>query len=153
MLTRLQHCGLRGESREAWQCLSLGTIVMYTTNLTNDVVDGCVHLERGGGRRRGTRWPSLGLQCWWGGSQPEQGSVSSEFWELSSLLTENDHNCCWEEIPLWARQGWLWSLGGETLLSPCMLMVIHILWCSVCLCVTKNEHFLLGVSCNHLNPL
>ena len=22
----------------------------------------------------------------------------------------------------------------------------------VCLCVTKNEHFLLGVSCNHLNP-
>jgi len=24
---------------------------------------------------------------------------------------------------------------------------------SVCLCVTKNEHFLLGVSCNHLNPL
>ena len=24
---------------------------------------------------------------------------------------------------------------------------------SVCLFVTKNEHFLLGVSCNHLNPL
>ena len=23
---------------------------------------------------------------------------------------------------------------------------------SVCLFVTKNEHFLLGVSCNHLNP-
>ena len=23
---------------------------------------------------------------------------------------------------------------------------------SVCLCVTKNHHFLLGVSCNHLNP-
>ena len=23
---------------------------------------------------------------------------------------------------------------------------------SVCLCVTKNDHFLLGVSCNHLNP-
>ena len=22
---------------------------------------------------------------------------------------------------------------------------------SVCLCVTKNDHFLLGVSCNHLN--
>ena len=22
---------------------------------------------------------------------------------------------------------------------------------SVCLCVTKNHHFLLGVSCNHLN--
>ena len=22
----------------------------------------------------------------------------------------------------------------------------------VCLFVTKNEHFLLGVSCNHLNP-
>ena len=21
-----------------------------------------------------------------------------------------------------------------------------------CLCVTKNEHSLLGVSCNHLNP-
>ena len=21
----------------------------------------------------------------------------------------------------------------------------------VCLCVTKNDHFLLGVSCNHLN--
>ena len=21
-----------------------------------------------------------------------------------------------------------------------------------CLCVTKNDHFLLGVSCNHLNP-
>ena len=32
------------------------------------------------------------------------------------------------------------------------LMMIYILWCSVCLCVTKNEHFLLGVSCNHLNP-
>ena len=23
---------------------------------------------------------------------------------------------------------------------------------SVCLSVTKNDHFLLGVSCNHLNP-
>ena len=32
------------------------------------------------------------------------------------------------------------------------MMTIYILWCSVCLCVTKNEHFLLGVSCNHLNP-
>ena len=29
--------------------------------------------------------------------------------------------------------------------------MIYILWCSVCLCVTKNHHFLLGVSCDHLN--
>ena len=33
-----------------------------------------------------------------------------------------------------------------------IMMVIYILWCSVCLFVTKNHHFLLGVSCNHLNP-
>ena len=33
-----------------------------------------------------------------------------------------------------------------------LLMMIYILWCSVCVFVTKNEHFLLGVSCNHLNP-
>ena len=32
-----------------------------------------------------------------------------------------------------------------------MMMIIYILWWSVCLSVTKNEHFLLGVSCNHMN--
>ena len=31
-------------------------------------------------------------------------------------------------------------------------MTIYILWWSVCLSVTKNDLFLLGVSCNHLNP-
>ena len=30
-----------------------------------------------------------------------------------------------------------------------MMTTIYILWC---MCVTKNEHFLLGVSCNHLSP-
>ena len=34
-----------------------------------------------------------------------------------------------------------------------MMMMIYILWwVSVCVFVTKNDHFLLGVSCNHLNP-
>ena len=32
-------------------------------------------------------------------------------------------------------------------------MLIYILLCSVCLCVTNNYHFLLGVSVNHLNNL
>ena len=32
-----------------------------------------------------------------------------------------------------------------------MMMMICILWWSVCLSVTKNDHSLLGISCNHMN--
>ena len=42
-----------------------------------------------------------------------------------------------------------WS---ENRIMMMVVMMIYILWWSVCLFVTKNEHFLLGVSCNHLNP-
>ena len=56
---------------------------------------------------------------------------------------------------------------AATLSSPPMLFVAEHLYnddvhdgdiyimmkcLSVCLSVTKNDHFLLGVSCNHLNP-
>ena len=38
------------------------------------------------------------------------------------------------------------------MITMIMFVMIYILWWSVCLCVTKNDHFLLGVSCDHLNP-
>ena len=49
-----------------------------------------------------------------------------------------------------------WCRGKKKMMV--MMMPIEWWWyiyydgVSVCLCVTKNDHFLLGVSCNHLNP-
>lgn len=64
---------IRGSLENAYEASTLWSERRISRSLTMsepghdgdvyDVVDGCVHLERGGGRRRGTRWPSLGLQC------------------------------------------------------------------------------------------
>ena len=64
---------IRGSLENAYEASTLWSERRISRSLTMsepehdrdvyDVVDGCVHLERGEGRRRGTRWPSLGLQC------------------------------------------------------------------------------------------
>ena len=62
----------RGSLENAYEASTLWSERRISRSLTmsepghdGDVydVDGCVHLERGEGSRRGTRWPSLGLQC------------------------------------------------------------------------------------------
>ena len=64
---------IRGSLENAYEASTLWSERRISRSLTMsepgqvgdvyDVGDGCVHLVRGGGRRRGTRWPSLGLQC------------------------------------------------------------------------------------------
>ena len=39
---------------------------------------------------------------------------------------------------------------ATTMTITMIMMMIYILWWSVCLFVTKNEHFPMGVSCSHL---
>ena len=54
--------------------------------------------EGGGGGGRGGR-------AWDCNVDGEAASLSKGACHLSFESFENDHNCCWEEIPLWARQG------------------------------------------------
>ena len=48
------------------------------------------------------------------------------------------------------KENWGEGVAGKDMM---MMIYIHYDECLfVCVFVTKNDHFLLGVSCNHLNP-
>ena len=63
------------------------------------------------------------------------------FWVLSLLMH-------WKGGTQWLDQNFHrdWDFKWVT-----VVMMIYILWWGVCVSVTKNHHFLLWVSCNHLN--